>query len=340
MKAIPGILLGFVVMVPAQGQATKKNVAGGGYTVSRTPDGQPDLQGIWTNATLTPLQRPLELGSKAFYTPKEAKELEKQGLDSINSDRTDGDGAAKLGRNYNEFWKDRGGFVPSRRTSLITDTADGRIPPLTPQGQKIADARDERRKLHPSDGPEFRNAFERCIVASNAGPPMMPYNYNSNFQIVQIPGYVIIFSEQIHDARVIPLDGRPHLPPNVHQWKGYSRGHWEGNTLVVETTNFTGKTNFFSINFQVNIDSESLRLMERFTRTRPDMILYQFTVDDPAIFTKPWTAEMPLNSTDGPIFEYACHEANQGLANMLSAARAEEKAAPKPVTRSSSKNDR
>jgi hypothetical protein len=221
---------------------------------------------------------------------------------------------------YNELWRERGGLVATRRTSLIVDPPDGRIPPLTPEGKKRAAARAEQLKLHGTDGPENGSPRLRCIVSPIAGPPMMPDTYNSNYQFVQTPGYVLILSEEIHDARLIPLDSRPHLVPNVRQWKGDSRGHWEGSTLVVETTNFTDQTNFAG-------SSENLRLVERFKRTGPDMILYEFTVNDPAVFTRPWTVQITMRKTKGPIFEYACHEGNYGLANALSGARAEEKAA-------------
>ncbi|PYS35123.1 MAG: hypothetical protein DMG14_27710 [Acidobacteria bacterium] len=286
---------------------------------TRPVDNQPDLQGIWTNGTITPLERPRELEGKAFFTPDEAAEYEKQMRERNNGDRRDGNAEADLAIGYNDFWWDRGTKVVStRRTSLIMDPPDGRMPPLTAEAQKRAAARAEARRLHPADGPEDLSLTDRCIA--RPGPPMVPAGYNNNHQIVQTAEYVIIFSEMMHDARIIPLSVRPHLPQNVRQWFGDSRGRWEGNTLVVETTNFTDKTNFRG-------SGQNLRLIERFTRVDPDTLLYQFTVDDPQSFQRPWSAEIPMKRAKGPIFEYACHEGNYSIVNTLSAARAEEKAA-------------
>jgi hypothetical protein len=324
-----GILLGIFAASLLIGQVQKGSSSARAYEVPRTLDGQPDFQGIWTSATLTPLERPLELKDKAFLTEQEAAEYEKQSLRAIDADRPENDLGSKgphaptANLSYNELWRERGGLVATRRTSLIVDPPDGRIPPLTPEGKRRADARAEARKLHGTDGPEDQDPVFRCLVSPGGGPPMMPRTYNANYQFVQAPGYVLILSEEIHDARVIPLDGRPHLAPTVQQWKGDSRGIWQGKTLVVETTNFTDQTNFAG-------SSDALRLVERFTRTNPDLILYEFTVDDPATFTRPWTVQLPLTRAKGPIFEYACHEGNYGMANVLSGARAAEKAAPKP----------
>ena len=284
----------------------------------RTPDGHSDLEGIWTNATLTPLERPTNLADKEFLTEQEAADFAKQALQQVDADRRDGGAATDVNRAYNEFWRDRGKVVPSRRTSLIIDTPDGRIPALTSAGKKRAADRAEARRLHPFDGPEDRSPAERCIATPNAGPPMMPANYNANYQIVQTPDYVAILSEQIHDVRVIPLDGRPHLAAHIRQWMGDSRGHWEGGTLVVETTNFTGQTDFAG-------SGAGLRLVERFTRTDPDTIHYEFHVDDPATFMRPWTVQIPMTKAPGPLFEYACHEGNYGMSGMLSGARAAER---------------
>jgi len=287
------------------------------WSPSHTPDGQPDLQGIWTNATLTPLERPADFANKEFLTEQEAAEFAKRALNEVDGDRRDGGSTTDVNRAYNEYWRDRGKVVASLRTSLIMDTPDGRIPALTPDGQKRAAIRTEARRLHPFDGPEDRSPAERCIASPNAGPPMLPANYNANYQIVQTHDYVLILSEQIHDARVIPLDGRPHLPSNILQWMGDSRGHWEGSTLVVETTNFTEQTNFAG-------SGASLRLVERFTRTAPDSLQYEFRVDDPATFRRPWTVQIPMTKSSGPLFEYACHEGNYGMVGMLAGARAEE----------------
>jgi len=315
-----GTAAGQAPLPAAKATPAVKAASGRTWTPPRTSDGQPDLQGIWNSATLTPLERPSELGSKEFLTEGEAAEFERQALKSVDADRRDGGAEADIGRAYNEFWRDRGKVVPSRRTSLIVDPPDGRVPPLTAEAKKRVAARAAQNRGHEFDGPENRPLAERCIVVPNAGPPMLPANYNSNYQIVQVPGYVVILSEQIHDARAIPLDGRPHLPQSVRQLMGDPRGRWEGNTLVVESTNFTGRTSFRG-------SGEGLQVVERFTRTGPDTILYEFTVDDPASFTRHWTAQLPMTKTQGPLFEYACHEGNYGLAGSLSGARAEEKRA-------------
>jgi hypothetical protein len=208
------------------------------------------------------------------------------------------------------------------RTSLIVDPADGRLPPMTDEGQKRTAARAEARQRMgaATDAAQNQPLSVRCIIMDRAGPPMLPGAYNNNYQIVQIPGYVMILVEMIHDVRVIPLDGRPHMPQNVRQWMGSYVGHWEGETLVVESTNFTDKTAFRG-------SSENMRLTERFTRVAEDVIRYQFTVDDPATWATPWSAELPMQRTIGPIFEHACHEGNYGLTNTLAGARLEEKRA-------------
>ena len=290
------------------------------WTAPRTPDGQPDLQGIWSNATITPLERPKELAGKQFFTEQEAGEYEKRILQESNKDRRDGDREADVGRAYNDAWWDRGTrVVPTRRTSMVVDPADGRVPALTPAAQQREAARIEALR-RPARGPEDRGLPERCIQWPTAGPPMLPSAYNNNYQILQTPGYVVILIEMIHDVRIIPLDGRPHLASNIRQWLGDSRGHWEGDELVVDTTNFTDKTPFRG-------SDRNLHLIERFKRIDAETILYRFTVDDPTAFTKPWSGEAPLTRTPGPIYEYACHEGNYGKTNILSGARADEKAA-------------
>src|SRR5438093_7478704 len=303
------------------GSARGSASAAKAWTPPRTPDGQPDLQGVWTNSTLTPLERPAEFAGKPFLTEAEVAVYEQQLAIQNNRDRRDGSADVDVGRAYNDFWFERGTkVVPTRRSSLIIDPPDGKVPPLTPEAQKKAAARVEYRRLHPADGPEDLGLPTRCLLWPVAGPPMLPGGYNNNYQIVQGPGYVMILVEMIHDARIIPLDGRPHLPKNVRRWMGDSRGRWDGNTLVVETTNFTDKTNYRG-------SGENLRLIERFTRTGPDQIMYEFTVDDPASFTRPWTAQLSMARIKGPIYEYACHEGNYGMEGILSGARAEEKAA-------------
>jgi hypothetical protein len=287
-------------------------------TTPRTADGHPDLQGYWTNATVTPLERPKELAGRAFFTKEEASEYAKQALA-----RTEETGPGTYGDvHYNmaQFGleKNQSKVASNVRTSLIVDPPEGRIPPMTPAARKRVAERAAKNKGHEFDGPENRGLAERCIVWGSAGPPIMPVGYNSNMQIVQGGGYVAVVQEMIHDARIIPTDGRPHLPSGVRQWLGDSRGHWEGDTLVVDTTNFTDKTAFRG-------SSENLHVVERFRPVDADTILYSFTVDDPATWTSPWSAEIPMTRIQGPLFEYACSEGNYGMANNLSGARAEEK---------------
>jgi hypothetical protein len=296
------------------GKAPKK------WTQPRTPDGQPDLQGIWSNATTTPLERPAGLTGKQVLTDEETIELQKQTSQDRNTDRRDGIGTdADVARAYNEFWWDRGNVL--NRTSLILDPADGRLPPLTPEGQKTMDARAAARRARgPADSWEDRPLQERCLVYH--GVPPLPTGYNNNYQIVQTPGQVAILSESVHDVRTIPLDGRPRLPDGLRQWLGVPRGHWEDNTLVVETTNFLDRPNLF----RFPASGKTIRVTERFTRTDADHIDYRFTIDDPGTYTRPWTAILPMTRIDGPIYEYACHEGNIGMIGILAGARAQEKA--------------
>jgi hypothetical protein len=289
------------------------------WTPPRTADGQPDLEGVWTNPTLTPLERPAELAGKEFLTEQEAADYVKRLLQQVNSDRRDGGADTDVGRSYNEFWRDRGnGLVADRRTSLIIDPPDGRIPPLTPEAQKRVDATRDYMRDHATDGPEGRSFAERCLAWTTAGPPMLPGPYNNDFQILQAPGYVAILSEMIHDARMIPLDRRLHVSSDIREWMGDSRGHWEGDTLVVDTTNFNSEYSFRG-------SDSNLHLTERFTRVSPGVIQYEFTVDDPTAFTRSWTARIPLNKTTDRVYEYACHEGNYALTDILAGARAAEK---------------
>jgi hypothetical protein len=290
------------------------------WTPPRTPDGHPDLQGVWTNATITPIERPKELGAKEFYTEEEAAENRKLALVPAPTAARSG---TEAHYEFTQFGLDRtqAQVAFSLRTSLIVGP-DGRVPPLTPQAQKRIAERAANAKGHEFDGPESRGIQERCLVWGSEGPPMLPPGYNSYLQIVQTPGYIAILQEMIHDARIIPMDGRPHAPQGVRAWLGDSRGRWEGDTLVVDTTNFTDKTNFRG-------SRENLHVVERFTRVDDNTIRYQFTVDDQTTWSRPWTAELPLAKDKGPIYEYACHEANYGMANNLRGARAAEKKEPK-----------
>jgi hypothetical protein len=287
------------------------------WTMPRTADGQPDLTGNWTNATYTPLERPANLGTKEFYTKEEAVTVEKERVAQFNSQAADDihyDNAIWQNENY-----DKG--LSSLRTSLVIDPPDGRIPALTDEARRRAAPPQAGSPDRRTDSYENRTLAERCITWGNDGPPIMPVGYNANLDILQGPGYVVVRTEMIHSARIIPIDGaRPHIGQNIRKWNGDSRGHWEGNTLVVETTNFNDKTRF-------QRSSQNMKLVERFTRTAPDTVMYEFTVDDPSAFTKPWTAQIPMKKTEGPIIEYACNEGNYAMEGMLAGARADEKKA-------------
>jgi hypothetical protein len=292
------------------------------YTPPRTPDGQPDLQGFWTNSTYVPLERPNGV-TKEFYTPQEAVEREKRSASQETTQTAPGT-TDDVHYDFTQFGLDRSQSQRSQslRTSIIFDPPDGKIPPMTAEGRKRAAERDEAAKKLGGrwDSAQSNQLDDRCLIMRGSGPPLMDAAYNSNYQIVQAPGYVMILTEMIHDARIIPLDGRSQPPQNVKQWVGLSRGHWENNTLVVETTNFNGKNPFSG-------SSENLRVTERFTRTAEDTIQYRFTIVDESMWARPWSGELPLARTKGPIFEHACHEGNFGLYNTLVGARLEEKKA-------------
>jgi hypothetical protein len=313
--------------VPTVAAKTKTVAAAKIGTPLRTADGQPDLQGIWNYSTMTPLERPRDLAGKEFFTEREVTDYEKSLLTNINRDRRDGGAEADLARAYNEGWYDSGSHVvKTRRTSLVIDPPDGRIPAFTPEAQKREAARAEDRRRRggdPADSWEDRSLGERCL---SRGAPKLPGGYNNNVQIVQAPGYVAMLQEMIHEVRMIPLDGRPHLAKNIRQWLGDSLGHWDGNTLVVDTTNYTDKivSNAFNC---CRGAGPNLHVIERFTRLDADTLDYQYTVDDPTTYTKPWTVSMPMSKTKDPLYEYACHEGNYGMTNLLSGARAQEKAA-------------
>jgi hypothetical protein len=297
------------------------------YTPPRTPDGQPDLQGFWTNSTYTPLERPKNV-SKELYTPAEAAEAEKKAADRESEQTTPGT-VADVHYDFSQFGLDRsqGTLARNLRTSLIVNPENGRLPPLSAEGQKRAAERaDVAKRVGRWDSAESNQLDDRCLIMAGAGPPMLNAAYNANYQIVQAPGYVMILTEMIHDVRIIPLDGRPAPHRNVRQWMGVSRGRWEGNTLVVETTNFNGKN-------PLEGSSENMRVTERFTRVSGDTIQYAFTVEDPSTWTRAWTAEMPMRATKGPLFEHACHEGNYGLYNTLVGARLEEKKAAEAAAR-------
>jgi len=294
--------------------------AAGDPRLARTADGHPDLSGFWTNDSFTPLERAPELGTKEFFTPQEAAAYFKQRVDRLN-------GQSKDDIHYDDaLWQaETYAKQPNLRTSIVFDPPNGRLPALTPEAQR----RDTRRvamarQPGPADSAQSRSLAERCISWGNVGPPMLPPTYNANFQILQTPTIVVLRHEMMHDTRLIYTDGRPHARAGVKWMAGDSRGHWEGDTLVVDTTNFTSYTNFRGSPQTTRQDifaTDALHVVERFTPTDRDSIIYRFTVDDPKTWTRSWSGEMSFRRWDGPIYEYACHEGNYGLANILRAAR-------------------
>ncbi len=318
------VVVGVIAMSPVLAVAQTDS-----ETSPRMPWGDPDLQGLWDFRTVTPLQRPDELAGKAVLTDEEAEAYEAARVAGLDKDRRVEDGIsleADVASAYNEFWWDYGKtLTEDKRTSLIVDPSDGRIPALTPAAQARAALRREARR-RPAHGPEDRSVGERCILGFNAGPPVTPSAYNNNIQIFQTPGQVVILVEMVHDVRVIPMDGRPHLADHIRQWKGDPRGHWDGETLVVESTNFTDKTSFHG-------SGAAILLTERFTRADADTLIYEYTIGDPASFTASWSAIIPMQQSDGPMFEYACHEGNYGMFNLLSGARAQDQAEKKTESR-------
>jgi hypothetical protein len=292
-------------------------------SIPRTPDGKPDLQGAWSFANVTPFERPAAFGEKATLSDEEVAQIEEQAAANSKQDEKRQRGtAADVGRAYNDFWYDRGTRAAStRQASIVVDPANGRVPAQTPEAQERGSARAAARKQRgPADGPEDRSLGERCILGFNAGPPFAPSAYNNNIQITQTKDHVVVMTEMVHDARIVPLDGRKHLPSSVRPWMGDSRGRWEGETLVVNTKNFSDKANYRG-------STSGLHLIERFTRVNPTTVKYEFTIDDPTTFTRGWTVAIPMTRTEDQIFEYACHEGNYGMVNLLSGARVQERAA-------------
>jgi hypothetical protein len=335
------IACALVASVPAiqlHGQSSPRPARAAAQAIPRMPDGRPDLQGMWTNQTITRLERPAEFGDRLVVSDAEAAAYEKKYLADNDKDRRDGGSRADVERAYNAFFWDFGTELAvvngQKRTSLIVDPPNGQIPALTPEAQKrIPGPRpswgsavvgpDDPENAPPFglyENPEERPLAERCLLAfgSSSGPPMLPISYNNHYQIVQTPGYVMILVEMVHDVRIIPTDGRPH--GNIRRWLGDSVGRWEGDTLVVDTINFKPQVSFRG-------SSQNLHVIERFTRTDANTILYTFTIDDPTTWTKQWRGEIPLRATDERLYEYACHEANYGLEGVLRGARAQEKRA-------------
>jgi hypothetical protein len=312
--------LSVILAAPLRGQAPGAKAKN--WTPARTPDGHPDLQGVWNNATLTPMERPKEFAGKSTANEAEARAYEKKDLETNDIDKEDSpllkaiNGANAVG-GYNNLFIDRGSELARvdgvKRTSLIVDPPDGKVPPLTEEAKKrIAGM---MRSYNRYNTVKDRPLAERCIVGfgSTSGPPMIPALYNSNYQIVQTPGYVMILVEMVHDVRIIRMNAT-HPPKDIHQWLGDSIGHWEGDTLVVDTTNFTDQTAFHG-------SAENLHVIERFSRPDANTLLYKVTIDDPTTFTKQWTMQYPFVAAEGPVFEYACHEGNYAMPDILGGAR-------------------
>jgi hypothetical protein len=311
--------------------ATDKTTATRAWTLPRTVDGQPDVQGVWNFSIGTPLERPDAFGGREFLTDAEFAQAERFIVERGSRDRRDESGTnLDVNRDYNDFWSEKTYRLRTRRTSLIVDPPDGKLPPLTPEGQRRRADRAEASRAHPFDSWVDRSLRERCLWSGLNGPPMLAtttvkeslLGASFNFRVFQGPGYVAILNEDFGELRMIPLDGRAHLPGSIRQWLGDSRGHWEATTLVVETRNFSSKRSVVGLG-GVEID-DHLHLIERFSRVDADTLEYRFTIDDPTIWTKPWTAAVPAIKAEGLIYEYACHEGNYGLPNILRGARAEE----------------
>ncbi|HUQ52310.1 MAG TPA: hypothetical protein VM692_08815 [Gammaproteobacteria bacterium] len=295
------------------------------WTAARTQAGQPDLQGHWTNDTYTPLERPAELGDKQVFTPEEAAAFLRSRVDDLNGQAADDvhyDDAIWQAENYDK--------VAHLHTSLVLEPHNGRLPKLTAHGEDRLPRQRAMQRATSADSAQSRSLAERCISWGNVGPPMVPPTYNANLQILQSRDIVVIRHEMMHDVRTVYLEGRAHPPAELQWLAGHSIGRFEGDTLVVDTTNFTPLTNFRGSPQNTRQDifaSEHLHVVERFTRTSDDNIHYEFTVDDPETWVEPWSGEMEIRRTEGPIYEYACHEGNLGLANILRAARVAERQA-------------
>ena len=316
------IAFAFVCFVPGVVVAQIETEPHSGWTPPRTPEGVPDLQGVFTFRTITPMQRPEQFEGRATLSREEAAAFEASENTRLNRDLFDPiAGAPSAGYapraeggvlSYNEFWYERGvELTRDKRTSLIVDPPDGRIPYTDETRESI---RVTRANLSAgfADSYTDRSLADRCLMGFNSGPPMVPSAYNNNVMILQTPGQVVIYNEMVHNARIIPTDGSAH--GDLRQWVGDSRARWEGDVLVIETKNFHRETAFRG-------SSADTQLVERLWRVDPDTVLYEFTVDDPNSFTRPWTALFPLRRTDGPLFEYACHEGNYGLEGILAGAR-------------------
>jgi hypothetical protein len=322
IAAVAAASLGWLPLV-AQSPAAKPAAKTAKAWTARTADGQPDLTGNWSNATFTPFERPANMAGKEFFTPEEAAAFVKSGDENFvnqSSEDIHYDNALWQSENYRKS-------VSSLRTSLIVDPPEGKLPPLTEEARRRPQPPQPGSADRRADSYETRTLAERCITWGNDGPPLQPPGYNANLDVFQGPGYVVVRNEMVHAARLIPIDAspRPHVGEKIRMWSGDSRGHWEGNTLIVETTNFNDKIRYRN-------STRAVTVVERFTRTDADTIDYRFTVDDPTTWTRPWTAAIPLWKVPGPIYEYGCHEGNYGLPNILRAQRVEDAKAARGVT--------
>ena len=308
------IVVALTWLAPSGSAAQAQDTAAEDWTPSYTSWGDPDLRGVWSFATITPLERPASDAGRERLTAEEVVALNAEALTRGDQPPPPGDPGA-----YNAFWFDRG--ESTGRTALIVDPPDGRIP-FTPDGRRRLDA---RRALlgRPAHGPEDRTPGERCVHHTKAGPPMSSGGYNNHVRFFQTPGYVVVWTEQIHDARIVPMDGRPPIAGAIRQWMGDSRGRWEGDTLVVETTNFNGKAAYQG-------SADGLHLVERITRTGAGALEYEYTVSDPATYARPWTASITMTPIEGDLYEFACHEGNYGMEGILAGARADERATAGP----------
>jgi hypothetical protein len=334
MKLILGTLaavsLLFLASPHVNGQAgttptvAQPRVKAAARAIPRSPDGKPDMQGNWTNQTFTPLERPAQFKDKQFFTAEEAKAFAQRALEDVKDVPRGEEVKSDADIHYDDgIWLlegyEKGAML---RTSIITDPADGRIPALTAEGKQRVDARAAARKgIGPFDSAQARGLSERCIYWAHEGPPVLPTGYNSNVRIVQAPGTFVIQHEMMPVARIVPLDGRPQLAPVLRAYRGESRGRWDGDTMVIETTNYSEKTAWRN-------SSEKLKVVERLTMTGPATIHYEFTVEDPSTWTRPWSGDYEMTRIDGPLIEYACHEGNYQLPSILKGARLAEARAP------------
>ena len=302
------------------------------FAVPKNEYGQPDLRGVWNLSSNTPFERPSRFQGREFMTKEEVR-AEHEAIQKRSEQQDNSSGGSGGVGGYNQFWVESIAQDENYRTSLLIDPPDGKLPPLQPGmksengglGPDTGGQRPVRFRVGGvrKDGPEDRGLSERCLMGFNSGPPFVPSMYNNNVQIFQTKDHAVIMTEMIHDARIVPIDKRPHLDPALRQWSGDSRGRYEGDTLIVETTNFTDKTNVF----RGAGNGTTMKLTEYFTRVGKDRVDYKFTIDDRTTFTKPFTALVPMIRAEGELFEYACHEGNYGMVNILQGARQEEREA-------------